>query len=110
MKWKKNIVIIFQKGNGNSFTLLITFIVKSLQKSKIAKIYYHDPQSAGINLQSLQSDLTYESTHNYLTSCRAWETSKIKITHKALNRILKHLGFKYSDLPNNIAANLIIFG
>ena len=32
--------IIFQKENGNTFTLLIIFVVKSLQKSKIAQIYY----------------------------------------------------------------------
>ena len=30
----KKIVIIFQKENGNSFTLLIIFIVKSLQKEQ----------------------------------------------------------------------------
>ena len=29
---KKKIVIIFQRENGNTFTLLIIFIVKSLQK------------------------------------------------------------------------------
>ena len=29
---KKNFVIIFQKENGNTFTLFIIFIVKSLQK------------------------------------------------------------------------------
>ena len=29
---KKKFVIIFQKENGNTFTLLIIFIVKSLQK------------------------------------------------------------------------------
>ena len=28
---KKKLVIIFQKENGNTFTLLIIFIVKSLQ-------------------------------------------------------------------------------
>ena len=55
---KKNFVIIFKKENGNTFTLLIIFIVKSLQKSKIAQIYYYDPQSAGKNLQSPQSDST----------------------------------------------------
>ena len=49
--------MIFQKENGNTFTLLIIFIVKSLQ-SKIAQIYYYDPQCAGINLQSPQSDST----------------------------------------------------
>ena len=31
---------------------------KVFKKSKIAKIYYCDPQSAGINLQSPQSDST----------------------------------------------------
>jgi len=31
---KKKIVIIFQKENGNTFTLLIIFIVKSLPKEK----------------------------------------------------------------------------
>ena len=34
MKEKKKIVIIFQKENGNTFTLLIIFIVKSLQKEQ----------------------------------------------------------------------------
>ena len=33
---KKNFVIIFQKENGNTFTLLIIFIVKSLQKEQIS--------------------------------------------------------------------------
>ena len=31
---KKKIVIIFQKEKGNTFTLLIIFIVKSLQKEQ----------------------------------------------------------------------------
>ena len=31
---KKEIVIIFQKENGNTFTLFIIFIVKSLQKEQ----------------------------------------------------------------------------
>ena len=31
---KKINVIIFQKGNANTFTLLIIFIVKSLQKEQ----------------------------------------------------------------------------
>ena len=31
---KNNFVIIFQKENGNTFTLLIIFIVKSLQKEQ----------------------------------------------------------------------------
>ena len=33
---KKKFVIIFQKENGNTFTLLIIFIVKSLQKEQIS--------------------------------------------------------------------------
>ena len=31
---KKKIVIIFQKENGNTFTLFIIFVVKSLQKEQ----------------------------------------------------------------------------
>ena len=31
---------------------------KVFKKSKIAQIYYYDPQSAGINLQSPKSDST----------------------------------------------------
>ena len=31
---KSNIIIIFQKENGNNFTLFIIFIVKSLQKEQ----------------------------------------------------------------------------
>ena len=34
MKQKKKIVIILKKENGNTFTLLIIFIVKSLQKEQ----------------------------------------------------------------------------
>jgi hypothetical protein len=31
---KKNVIIIFQKENENTFTLLIIFIVKSIQKEQ----------------------------------------------------------------------------
>jgi hypothetical protein len=34
VKRKKKIVIIFQKENGNTYTLLIIFVVKSLQKEQ----------------------------------------------------------------------------
>ena len=34
VKKKRKFVVIFQKGNGNTFTLLIIFIVKSLQKEQ----------------------------------------------------------------------------
>ena len=50
--------IIFQKEKGNTFTLLIIFIEKSLQKEQKAQIMEYKPQSAGINLQSPQSDST----------------------------------------------------
>ena len=49
---KKIYIIIFQKEKGNTFTLLIIFTVKCLQKEQIAQILYYEPQSAGINLQS----------------------------------------------------------
>jgi hypothetical protein len=46
--------------------------VKSLQKSKIAQIYYYDPQSAEINMQSPQSDLTpWTLTLDYSTTFTA---------------------------------------
>ena len=40
---KKIYIIIFQKENGNTFTLLVIIIVKSLQKEQIAQITQHDP-------------------------------------------------------------------
>ena len=55
MKLKK---ILFQKENGNTIALLIIFLVKSLQKEQKAQIMEYKPQSAGINLQSPQSDST----------------------------------------------------
>ena len=40
--------------------------MKSLQKkSKIAQIYYYDPQSAGTNMQSLQSESTPRRLTNF---------------------------------------------
>ena len=47
VKNRKN-SIIFQKENGNAFTLLIIFTVKSFTV-KIAQIYYYDPQSIQIH-------------------------------------------------------------
>jgi hypothetical protein len=52
---KKKIGIIYQKEKGNIFTLLIIFIVKSLQKKQNSTNLL---LSAGINLQSPQSDST----------------------------------------------------
>ena len=60
MKYKENI-IVFHKEMGNHFKSLIVIIVKSLQKEKIAQITYYEPQSAGINLRSPQSDSTPRS-------------------------------------------------
>ena len=55
--WSKK-KILFQKENGNTIALLIIFLVKSLQKEQKAQIMEYKPQSAGINLQSPQSDST----------------------------------------------------
>ena len=48
--------ILFQKENGNTIALLIIFLVKSLQKEQKEQIMEYKPKSAGINLQSPQSD------------------------------------------------------
>ena len=50
--------LYFQKENGNTLTLLIIILVKSIQKEQIAQITQYDPWSAGTNLQSTQRDLT----------------------------------------------------
>ena len=42
-------IIDFQREKANNLILLIILIVKSLQ---IAPIYYYDPPSAGIKVQS----------------------------------------------------------
>ena len=55
---KKKKKFLFQKENGNTIALLIIFLVKSLQKEQKAQIMEYKPQSAGINLQSPQSDST----------------------------------------------------
>ena len=39
---KNNKRILFQKGNGNTFTLLIIVLEKSLQKEQIAQITQYD--------------------------------------------------------------------
>ena len=56
--FKKKKKSIFQKENGNTLTLLIIILVKSIQKEQIAQITQYDPWSTGINLRSTQSDLT----------------------------------------------------
>ena len=51
---------------------------KVFKKSKIAQIYSYDPQSAGINMQSPQSDLnsldTNSSLRKYPQYCRFQKT------------------------------------
>ena len=42
----------------NKTKILLFFKWKVFKTSKIAQIYYYDPQSAGINVQSLQSEST----------------------------------------------------
>ena len=80
--------IIFQKENGNTFTVFIIFVVKSLQKEQIAQIYYYDPQSAGMNLQSPQSDstpwtLTLSLSLNYTMFCNkvCWNDTRRNDSH-----------------------------
>ena len=52
------LILIFQKEKGNTLTLLIIFIVKSLQKQQNSTNLLLCPHSAGINVQSPQSDST----------------------------------------------------
>ena len=47
-------IINFQKEKANTFTLLIILIATYYHKSAT----YYDPQSAGINVQSTQSEST----------------------------------------------------
>ena len=65
---------------GNTFTLLIIFIAKSLQKSKIAQIYYYEPQSAGRNVQSPQS----KSTPRRLTLLLMLMVSLLTLTYSII--------------------------
>ena len=56
---KKNIIIIFQNEKGNTFTLLIIFIGKTLQKEQNSiNLLLVRPQSARLNVQSPQSEST----------------------------------------------------
>ena len=43
VKKKENKKFLFEKENGNTLTLLIIIIVKSLQKEQIAQITQYDP-------------------------------------------------------------------
>ena len=76
---EKYFSIIFQKENGNTFTLLIIFIVKVFKKSKITQIYYYDPQSAGINVQSPQSESTLRRLTLTFGPAQTWNFKKFKV-------------------------------
>ena len=52
----KKYIIIFKKRKGKYFYTFNHFY--SEESSEIAQIYYYDPQSAGINMESPQSELT----------------------------------------------------
>ena len=56
---KKKIVIIFQKENGNTFTLLIIFIVKSLQKEQNSTNLLLTPGLSGFWDQSQANSALY---------------------------------------------------
>jgi hypothetical protein len=69
---------LFLKRKGKYFYNFNQFYSKVFKKSKIAQIYYYDPQSAGINLQSPQS----ESTPRRLTL--GWSNKASEVTAKVL--------------------------
>ena len=57
--WSKKKLLLFFKKKMEILLHFLSFLQwKVFKKSKIAKLYYYDPQSAGINLQSPQSDST----------------------------------------------------
>ena len=55
---KKKLLLFFKKKMEILLHFLSFLQWKVFKKSKIAQIYYYGPQSAGINLQSPQSDST----------------------------------------------------
>ena len=57
--WSKKKNCIFQKENGNTLTLLIIIIVKSLQKEQIAQITQYDPWSAGISQKAVLRNMNW---------------------------------------------------
>ena len=61
--------------------------MKSIEKSKIAQITYYEPQSAGINLQSPQS----ESTPRRLTLVVVENVVVVVIARAFLTRCRQHL-------------------
>ena len=63
-KKKKKKSCIFQKENGNTLTLLIIIMVKSLQKEQIAQFTQYDPWSAGMSVQWPLSNSTPPVTNS----------------------------------------------
>ena len=97
---KKNFCYYFQKENGNTFTLLIIFIVKSLQKEQNStNLLLRPPIHPGINLQSPQSDSTL------------WT---LTLGRELIIRLARHLAKGYKGLDQEIvslfsAANIYLF-
>ena len=59
MKYKKKKMLLFFKKKMEILLHFLSFLWwKIFKTSKIAQIYYYDPQSAGITLQSPKSDST----------------------------------------------------
>ena len=88
----------FSKRKGKYFYTFKHFYKKG-KKSKIAQIYYYEPKSAGINVQSPQS----ESTPRRLTLSSPQQEKKIQAwgwlqLHKTIHIII----------PQNLVIPLIV--
>ena len=67
---------------------------KVFKKSKIAQIYYYDPQSAGINLQSPQKWFnSFDTNSNECTYSYKENTGKIVTTYILFINLIFSLGF-----------------
>ena len=67
--WSKKKNHYFSKRKWKTFTLLIIFIVKSLQREQNSTNILLWPQSAGVNVQSLQSESTPRRLTLRINSC-----------------------------------------
>ena len=83
--WSKKKYYYFSKRKGKYFyTFNHFYSEKSSKKSKIAQIYYYDPQSAKINVQSPQS----ESTPRRLTLTKSLSCSSYQFSHQHFDLLL----------------------
>ena len=73
---------VFQKENGNTSTLLVIIVVKSLQKEQIAQITKYDPWSAGIYVQWPLSNSTPQVTNSmhHFSFSNFYKVAPIRIT------------------------------